>query len=157
MVADLDGTTGGVNRCWGHTATYIAGINLVAGRVVSLRARDSPFGTDNTVKLLVEYLRVNVDETEPTIYPIGITQHNANTGEPITVCILGYTTCINQSGDGSPERGSAVLAGSSNSGKVRTDITASNNQARLGCVAQSNHGVGNTTLLIYFSGFYQPY
>ena len=135
--------------------TYVAGVQLMTGRVVSLM--DAPTGNDYSVKLLVEYLRVNVDETQPTIYPIGITQNNANAGEPVIVCILGYTTCINQSGDSTPERGSAVFSDTSNTGKIRTDISASNNQARLGFVAQSNNGGGNSTLLIYFSGFYQPY
>ena len=148
MVATLDGNTGGVNRCWGHTATYVAGVQLMAGRVVSLR--DAPLGADNSIKLEVEYLRVNTDENQPTIYPIGITQHNANAGEPITVCILGYTTAILQSGDGTTERGSIVLSDSSQTGKIRTDLTGSNNQARIGFVAQSNNGGGNSTMLIYF-------
>jgi hypothetical protein len=155
MVADLDGNTGGVNKCWGHTATYVAGVQLMAGRVVSLR--DAPLGSDNSRKLEVEYLRIGQDENQPTIYPIGITQHNANANEPITICVLGYTTCILQSGDGNPERGSIVLSDSSNSGKIRTDITASNNQARIGFVAQSNNGGGNSTMLIYYSGYFQPY
>jgi hypothetical protein len=155
MVADLDGNTGGVNKCWGHTATYQAGVQLMAGRVVSLR--DAILGSDNSIKLEVEYLRVNTDENQPTIYPIGITQHNANAGEPITVCILGYTTAILQSGDGTPERGSIVLSDSSQTGKIRTDLTGSNNQARIGFVAQSNNGGGNSTMLIYYSGYFQPY
>jgi hypothetical protein len=155
MIADIDGNVGGVNKCWGNTATYIAAVQLRAGRVVSLA--DAPVGNDNSVKLLVEYLRVNTDENQPTIYPIGITQHNANAGEPITVCILGYTTAILQSGDGSPERGSIVLSDSSQTGKIRTDITASNNQARIGFVAQSNNGFGEDAMLIYYSGYFQPY
>jgi hypothetical protein len=155
MVADLDGVNGGVNKCWGHTATYVAGVQLAAGRVVSLK--DAPITTDSSIKLEVEYLRVNVDENRPTIYPIGITQHNANAGEPITVCILGYTTAILQSGNETPERGSIVLSDSSNTGKIRTTVTASNNQARIGFVAQSNNGGGNSTMLIYYSGYFQPY
>jgi hypothetical protein len=155
MVADLDGNTGGVNKCWGHTATYVAGVQLMAGRVVSLKKAIA--SSDNIRKLEVEYLRVNLDENQPTIYPIGITQHNANANEPIIVCVLGYTTAILQSGDSTPERGSIVLSDSSNTGKIRTSVQASNNQGRIGFCAQSNNGGGNSTMLIYYSGYFQPY
>ena len=90
-------------------------------------------------------------------YTLLVLLKTTQTLESLLPSVLGYTTCINQSGDSTPERGSAVFSDSSNTGKIRTDISASNNQARLGFVAQSNNGGGNSTLLIYFSGFYQPY
>ena len=156
MLADINEVSGGDNKCWGHTAIYRAGVQLKAGRLVSLR--DATVDTDNSILLEVEYLRTNdVNFTQPTIYPIGITQHNANTGEPITVCILGYTTAILQSADTSPERGSMVLSDSSQTGKVRTNITGTNNQARIGFVAQSNSVSTNGAILIYYSANFQQY
>jgi hypothetical protein len=155
MLANITEVDGGVNKCWGNTAIYIAGVPLLAGRVVSLK--DAPSGSDNSVKLEVEYLRVGVDENQPTIYPIGITQHNADTNEPITVCILGFTTCILQSTDSTPERGSIVLSSSSQTGKCQTSVTGSNNQGRIGYVSQSNSVGNNGAILIYYSGYFQPY
>ena len=54
MRASITDTGGGTNKCWGHTATYLAGVDLLAGRVVSLQ--DQTQGSDNTQYLKVGYL-----------------------------------------------------------------------------------------------------
>jgi hypothetical protein len=156
MLADITEVDGGNNKCWGHTAIYRAGVQLKAGRLVSLR--DASVNSDNTNLLEVEYLRTNnINETQHTIYPIGISQNNANAGQPVTICILGYTTAILEISNQTPERGSIILSGSSNTGKVRANLTGSNDQARVGFVAQSNSVSTNGAILIYYSGYFQPY
>jgi hypothetical protein len=154
MVADLDGSNGGVNKCWGHTATYMARIDLKAGRVVGLS--DQTQGDDNIAKLMVEYLK-NGDETGSTISPIGITQNNCSAGENVLVCILGYTTVILENSDSTPERGSQVLSDPSLQGKVRINTSGGGNEARIGFVAQSNAITNNSPFLLYYDAYYQPY
>jgi hypothetical protein len=144
--------SGGTNKMWGHSALYIAGVDLLGGRVVALK--DQTSANDN-IGLEVEYLQSGT-EASPTVSPIGITQHDCLAGEKITVCILGYTTAICENGDGSPERGSQILAGTD--GKINRSIndSASANEARLGFVAQSTSIGSNGAILVYYDGFYQP-
>ena len=49
MRANITALGGGVNKCWGHTAKYLAGADLLAGRLVSLK--DQTAGTDNSTIL----------------------------------------------------------------------------------------------------------
>lgn len=154
MRANITFASGGTNKCWGHTAKYIAGVNLLAGRVVALM--DQVAGTDNSKLLEVEYLK-SAAETNPTIAPIGVTQENATQGDPVTVCILGYTTAICQNSDSTPERGSQIINGSGNLGRVRINLTGGSNESRLGFVAQSDAVSSDSPILIHFDGWYQPY
>lgn len=154
MVAPISESTGGINRCWGHTTIHIAGINLLAGRCVALQ--DQNEGSDGVVGLKVCYLK-NGDELMPSISPIGITQHNCLAGEKITVCTLGYTTVICENSDIGPERGSQIISDTQNAGKVRINNTAGGNQGRMGFLAQSDRIVPNSAILIYYAGWYQPF
>jgi hypothetical protein len=150
MRAIITSASGGTNTCWGHTATYIAGVPLLAGRVVALMAT----ATDTNEYLKVEYLKTFAS-TNASIYPIGITQHNAAIGEQITVCILGYTTVITANSLSSPNRGSIVI--SADAGRMQLHTAPWGNQARLGFVAQSSPiSTNNSPVLIYYSGWFQP-
>jgi hypothetical protein len=155
MRAVITDATGGENKCWGHTAVYVADVDLLAGRVVALA--DQIVGSDNTSLLRVGYLR-SATETDPTVCPIGVTQENVLAGEPVTICIHGYTTVICSNTDTSPERGSQVMNGTSDLGRVRINKAGGANEARLGFVAQSDTiAVPNSPCLIYFAGWFQPY
>jgi energy-converting hydrogenase Eha subunit A len=154
MLASITEASGGTNKCWGHTAIYEAGVNLLAGRFVALM--DSNPGTDNSAYLKVQYLK-NGDETSPTIAPIGVTQGNALIGEKVTVCVLGHTSAICENSDTTPERGSQIISDTGNVGKIRINNTAGGNQARLGFLAQSNAITSNSPCLIYVDSWFQPY
>lgn len=154
MRSDISFIDGGINRCWGHTATYTAGVDILAGRILSLQ--DQNVGSDSTQLLKVEYLR-NDAEVSPTVCPIGISLFNCLAGQKIDVCILGYTTVVTDNADASPERGSQVMADPNNLGKVRINVNGGGNEARIGFVAQSNPVANNGTLLIYYCGYYQPF
>ncbi len=71
--------------------------------------------------------------------------------------MLGYTTAICENSDISPERGSQIISDTQNQGKIRINNTGGGNQARLGFVAQSNRVSSNDPILIYYSGWYQPF
>jgi hypothetical protein len=150
MRAPITAVSGGTNMCWGHTATYIAGVPLLAGRVVALMPV-----IDLNGRLKVDYMRV-YSALNASIFPIGVTQHNASIGEQITVCIRGYTTVIVQNAYSDPNSGSIVIGGSAGDGKIRANTLASANQARIGFLAQSNSISTNAPALIYFSGWFQP-
>lgn len=146
---------GGINKCWGQKVIYLAGGDLLAGRVVSLQ--DQAVGTDDTQYLKVGYI-VDSSETYPSVCPIGITQHDCLAGEKIVVCTLGYTTAISYNSDSTPERGSQVMSATTSAqGKVYLNNTGGSNEGRMGFVAQSNAVSANGPVLIYFSGWYQPY
>jgi hypothetical protein len=145
--------TGGVNRFWGQGATYIADVDLLAGRLVSMA--DQAEGTDDTVGIRMGYLKVGTAIT-PAVTPVGITQHNADAGQPILVCVHGFTTAITLVADSSPERGSVVLASEdSDLGKVRVGVAPAAIQARVGYVAQSDAVLANSPVLIHYDGFFQ--
>jgi hypothetical protein len=153
MLSPLTAASGGVNRCWGHTATYIAETDLLAGRVVALS--DQTTGTDNTNALKIGYLRAGT-AIVPTIYPMGITQHNCLAGQSMLICIGGYTTVICLNALGSPERGSIVLgAATVDFGKVRIGIAAAAIESRIGFCAQSDSFVANSPCLIKFTAYFQ--
>jgi hypothetical protein len=154
MKAAITSTGGGTNICYGDTATYIAGVDILAGRCVALM--DQNEGSDDSEFLKVCYLK-NGDEVTPSISPIGITQHNALIGETIKVCVGGFTTAICENSDTSPERGSQIIVDTANQGKMRINNTGGGNQARLGFVAQSNQIYPNDPMLIYYAGYFQPY
>ena len=154
MKAPITSAGGGLNTCYGDTASYIAGVDILAGRVVALM--DQNEGSDDSELLMVCYLK-NGDEVTPSIAPIGISQGNALVGEQITVCILGYTTAICENSDISPERGSQIISDTQNQGKIRINNTGGGNQARLGFLAQSNQVNTNDPVLIYYDGWFQPY
>jgi len=156
MLSNITAASGGVNKCWGHTAKYIANEDLLAGRVISLS--DQTLGTDNSNLLKVGYM-IDGSETVAGIHPIGITMTNALNGEVIEVCILGYVSAIAYNNDSAPNRGSQIMgAPTASKGKVYIDTTGGNNEGRLGFMAQSNAVVSaNDPVLIYFSSFYQPY
>jgi hypothetical protein len=92
------------------------------------------------------------------VTPIGITQHNCLAGQPILVCIKGYTTVISIIGSAAvgSKRGSVVLAGADvDNGKVRIGTAPAAIEARLGYVAQSNLVVANGPVLIYYNSYFQ--
>ena len=145
--------TGGVNKCWGQTATYIADTDLLVGRIVSLA--DQPVNTDNVNGLKIGYLKIGA-AIVPSNHPIGVTQHNCLAGESMEICIQGYTTCISIAGDATPERGSVALAGADiDFGKIRLGVPAAAVQARVGFVAQSNPIVVNGPALVFYQGYFQ--
>lgn len=155
MLANITASGGGTNKCWGHTAKYIAGADLLAGRVVSLK--DQTAGSDNSKYLEVDYL-IDSSETNPTVVPIGVTQSNALAGETVDVCIQGYTTAIAYNADSSPERGSQIMsAPTASQGKVYLNTTGGGNECRFGFMAQSDSVSANDPVLIYFRAYYQPY
>jgi hypothetical protein len=146
---------GGINRYWGQTASYIADVNLLVGRLVTLA--DQPVGSDNVNGMKVGYLKVGT-ATYPSISPIGITQHNCNAGDKILVCIRGLTTAlsVNATAATGVERGSVILAGAdADNGKVRVGVAPAATQARVGYAAQSNVVKANSPVLIYYHGYYQ--
>jgi hypothetical protein len=154
MLASITAASGGVNKCWGQTATYVADVALLAGRVVSLA--DQTNGTDNSLGLRVGYLKVG-GVVIPGVSPIGITQHNCNAGEPILICVHGFTTAISLTAQVA-KRGSVAMAGAldADSGKIRINTAAAVIQASIGFVAQSNTVGIDDPVLIYYSGFMQP-
>jgi hypothetical protein len=155
MRADITFANGGVNKCWGNTATYIAEVPMVAGRVVALS--DQAQGTDSTTSLTIAYQQ-DASETSPGIYPIGITQHNCLAGELMTVCTLGYTTAISYSSDSTPERGSLIMtAPTSSYGCIYLNTTGGSDEGRVGFLAQSDAVLSYSPCLIYYAGWYQPY
>jgi hypothetical protein len=146
---------GGVNKCWGQTASYIADTDLLAGRLVSLA--DQTVGTDNTNKLKIGYIKIG-SAVIPAITPIGVTQHDCLAGAEMVVCILGFTSVISITATpvGGAERGSVVLAGTDiDLGKVRIGTASAVGQARIGYVAQSNLVAVGDPVLIYYRGFFQ--
>jgi hypothetical protein len=153
MLADIT-VNGGINKCWGRTALYKAGADLLAGRIVSLQ--DTGRGDDNEDYLTVVYLK-NGEEDEASISPLGVTQNNVLAGENVLLCLSGYTTVISENSAFSPKRGSQIISDTGNIGKVRINNLGGNNQARLGYVAQSNSVGTNGPVLIYYSGYFQPY
>ena len=152
MLANITESAGGINKCWGHTETYIANENLLAGRIVSLT--DTAGGTDGSNFLKVGYLLSGI-ETVGSTYPIGITQNNALLGQPVRVCVRGYTSAIVGVADTSPNRGSTVISGLTASfGKIFTGTAAAADQARIGFVAQSNPVILNNPCLIFVKTFF---
>lgn len=151
MKASITASGGGTNQAFGNIATYIAGANLLAGRVVSLKDE-----LDDNTQLSVQYLK-NGTETDPAIVPIGVTQNNALLGESVNVCILGFTTVICENADSSPERGSQVINGTQNQGKIRINNAGGGNESRLGFVAQSDGISSESPILIYYDGWFQPF
>lgn len=140
----------GNNRCWGHTEVYIAGENLLAGRVVSLGNAEN-----NQIGFSVVYVKqTGNDEQDASIFPIGITQNNALVGEKITVCTTGYTTVITDRGSVEAQIGSLVST-TGNEGKVTIDRAASINEGRLGFVAQKGAVFRDGPCFIYIRGWYQ--
>ena len=86
----------------------------------------------------MDYL-IDSSETNPTISPIGITQHNADAGDVIEVCILGYKTAIAYNGDTTPKRGSQIYtAPTASEGKVQINVSGGTDEGRLGFMAQSD-------------------
>jgi len=80
VAAVIDEEKGGDNKCWGQTATYIAGEDIMAGRVL-------------TPKIDNEILKAYYSDSKKDII-LGISQHNATAGEPITICTSGYSTAV---------------------------------------------------------------
>lgn len=149
----LSGITdaGGVNRCWGHTETYIAGGTILAGRVLAIIQE----GTFSGVRLRVGYLYSGI-ETSSRIYPIGISQHDALQYEPITICTRGITSVISSIGFATPQRGSVVVGGlTGDYGRILPGAAAGADQSRLGFMCQATPITANTACLIYFSGGFQ--
>jgi hypothetical protein len=155
MRASITDANGGTNKCWGHTMTFIAGVNLLAGRVVSFL--DTAAGTDSTRTLEVEYLKTQADEDDPTHCPIGVTQNNATAGQTVEVCVRGFTSAICSNAESVNERGSQSVSGTLNQGRIRVDQLGGGNQARIGVVAQSDANASNSPVLIYVQGWFQPY
>jgi hypothetical protein len=154
MLASITAASGGFNKCWGQTATYVADIDLLAGRVVSLA--DQTNGSDNALGLRVNYLKVG-GVVVPGVSPVGITQHNCLAGNPVKLCIHGYTTAISLTAQVA-KRGSVAMAGSLDAdfGKIRINTAAAVIQASIGFVAQSDTVGIDDPVLIYYSGFMQP-
>jgi hypothetical protein len=142
---------GGTNRCYGKTAQYKAGSNLLAGRLVALQDQS----TDTNIDLRVVYCQTG-SETSASVCPIGITQGDALTGEKVTVCIEGYTSCIMQNSDSSPERGSQVMY-DANDGRLLSNSTGGSDEGRVGFMAQSDSFSANDPALIFIRCWFQPY
>jgi hypothetical protein len=150
MRASITNDLGGVNRCWGDTATFRANDDLLAGRIVSLFATttDAPW-------LLVDYLAGGYDGRNAAVYPIGITQENAAAGTPIKVCTRGFTTVIVSNGNSAPKRGSAVFGNAVTSeGRAQIDLSYGDSGARIGYVAQSEAVLNFGACVIYFDSGY---
>jgi hypothetical protein len=144
---------GGTNRCWGHTETYIAQENILAGRILTMY--DTGQDTDSSNYLKVGYYRSGI-ETDGSVFPIGISQHNVSAGSSITVCSRGLTSVILATADSHPDRGSMVIAGlTAVQGKAYIATAATADQGRIGFVAQSNAVAANGPCLIYFRGWFQ--
>jgi hypothetical protein len=152
MLASIT-TTGGINKYWGRSETYVADVDLLAGRIASLA--DQPQGTDNANALRVGYLKVG-GSVVPGVTPMGVTQHNCLAGEPILLCVHGYTTAISKVAIAHSRRGSVVLGGDDvDNGKIRIGAAGAAVQARIGFVAQSNSVSIGDPVLIHYSGYYQ--
>ena len=156
MRSNITAIGGGVNRCWGRTATFFCGTaGLLAGRVVSLM--DFGAGTDNTYNLRIGYCVNSGSETSPSVCPIGILLNNCpNIGDQGEICIEGICTAIVGNSDSSPERGSQICAVDAN-GTININVTGTGNEARVGFVAQSDSVSSNDPCLIYVRPWYQPY
>jgi hypothetical protein len=142
---------GGMNRCYGRTCQYKAGANLLAGRLVSLQDQS----TDTNIDLRVVYCQSGT-ETSASVCPIGITQNDALLGEKITVCTEGYTTCIMQNSDSTPERGSQVMY-DANDGRLLSNSSGGSDEARCGFMAQSDGFSTNDPALVHIRCWFQPY
>ena len=142
MLAENLDTFGGQNRCWGNTETYIAGEKLRAGRAVGL------VSDANTGFFTVGYLLIGSLDS-PSVYPMGITQHNAEQGEKILICTKGYTSAFTFTSNPSARWGSAVFI-KGNAGQI--SLTEEPNAARIGCFAQHRNVGSNRPCMIYVSG-----
>ena len=111
---------GGTNRCYGKTAQYNAGANLLAGRLVALQDQS----TDTNIDLRVVYCSTG-SETSASVCPIGKTQGNALLGEKITVCTEGYTSCIMQNSD-------SQVTYDANDGRLLSNNTGGSDEGRCG-------------------------
>ena len=99
---------------------------------------------------------MHVAKPDGTSPPIGITQGDALTGEKVTVCTEGYTSCIMQNSDFSPERSSQVMY-DSNDGRLLSNSTGGSDEARVGFMAQSDSFSANDPALIFIRCWFQPY
>ena len=151
MRASISALGGTLNRCYGRTAQYKAGANLLAGRLVALQDQS----TDTNIDLRVVYCQTGT-ETSASVCPIGITQNDALLGEKITICTEGYTSCIMQNSDSSPERGSQVMYYATD-GRLISNTSAGGNEVRVGFLAQSDSFSVNDPALVYIRCWYQPY
>jgi hypothetical protein len=150
MRSTITNSLGGTNRCWGETATFRAGMDLKAGRVVSL----TPTTTD-APWFLVSYLNGDYEGKKETVYPIGVTQENAIAGTPIKVCTRGFTTAICSDGNNAPKRGAAVFGNDTSSeGRVQINEDYASTSARIGMVAQTESVNDFGAVVIYFNGNY---
>jgi hypothetical protein len=156
MRSNITAASGGVNKCWGRTASFYCGTaGLLAGRVVSLQ--DFASQSDAVYNLRIGYCPSSGDEKTPSVCPLGILQNNCpNVGDKAVVCIEGVTTAICGNSDSSPARGSQICAVDAN-GTININVTGVGNEARVGFVAQNDSVSTNGVCLIYVRPWYQPY
>jgi hypothetical protein len=131
----------------GHTATYIAGVAMIAGRVVSLHN----YGRSSDGNYLAAGYLGQSGPNYGSAFPIGITQNNANIGEKVTVCYSGYTTAISAN-SGTPERGALAYADSIGCITIARDGTIG---SRIGFFAQTTYVPNRSKCLVYLSSFYE--
>jgi hypothetical protein len=143
-------SSGGYNRCWGQTATYIADVNLLGGRLVALADQSNDMSG-----LRVQYMDPVANALAPAVTPVGITQHDVLAGGDVIVCIHGYTTAVCANGNNSVKRGSIVLGSTTVDGRIRTGVAPAAVQSRIGFCAQSDNASANSGMLIHYSGFFQ--
>ena len=149
MLSSLTLVGGGVNKCYGNSVRMIADVDILAGRVVSL----SDYST-NITGLRVGYLQTS-NETNPVVYPVGITLNNALAGETVDICTQGLCTGI-MSNATTLNRGS-VVASTGNNGLVEIGSTISANVGVLGSVAMGGAILANQPVLLYLQPWYSVF
>ena len=142
--------SGGTNKGWGNFMTLTAGEDLLAGRVVGIRFE--LVGSDTTESLKLVYLEAGTN-TDASIYPVGITQHDALNGAEIKILTKGFTSMIFAIAEANPNRGCLISYHNfSNVGKAK--VGGGNNIAILGYLAQSNAIATDGAALVYFDGYF---
>lgn len=142
MLSDIDNDK---NKFYGKGAKYIAGEEIKNGRVLSLYNDD-----DDILKVCHIKLGTEIQES---VVPLGISQNNANIGEEVTVCILGYTTVKSILATPDTKKGSQVQA--RGGGLIEINAHGINNEPRIGYLASKLNSSNNC--LIYYDGWFENF
>ena len=155
MISSITSAGAGVNKYWGHTATYNSIGPLLIGRIVSITSG----GDGSTMR--IDYVKTGAGTAVGT-YPLGITLETvANANDPCKILIAGICSAISMNSVASPNKGSLVLGpgaggtGSTADGRVRVGVAAAATEMRLGCLYQKNAITLNGPCLVNIHPYYQ--
>jgi hypothetical protein len=172
LMKALHGDAGGTNKCWGSTRTFIAAEEVISGRAVSFAIPEGGVssGADATSVIRVKHCQNRSgSETTGENCPVGVSQNNANAGEPVIVCVIGITSISVEQTNNGVKPGSQVMASDSDSGRAQIMTSGGPNEGRLGVMISSDNitgalagnydGSNKCMALIHLGGgtYYQPY